>query len=122
MVLCDTNIFIYAFNGRKEAIDSLQNIGLDNVVISSITVMELLQGMRNKIELAQTKKNICYFDIIEINLEISKLATHFIEKYNLSHGLLIPDALIGATAVIHQIPLYTYNTKDFKFMPNLQLF
>lgn len=63
-----------------------------------------------------------YFDIVEIDSEISKLSTQFIEKYSLSYGLQIPDAIIGATAVIHQIPLYTYNTKDFKFMPKLKLF
>lgn len=56
MVLCDTNVFIYAFNGRQETIDRLQAIGLENVVLSSITIMELLQGMGNKVQLAQTKK------------------------------------------------------------------
>lgn len=121
MVLCDTNIFIYAFNGKQETIDRLQVIGLENVVVSSITVMELLQGMRNKTELTQIKKKIRYYDIVEINLEISKLATQFIERFNLSHGLQIPDAIIGATAVALQIPLYTYNTKDFKFLPGIVL-
>jgi hypothetical protein len=121
MVLCDTNIFIYAFNGKQETIDKLQSIGLENVVISSITVMELLQGMRNKTELIQAKKKIRYFDVVEINLEISKLATHYIEDFNLSHGLQIPDAIIGATAVILQIPLNTYNVKDFKFLPGIVL-
>jgi hypothetical protein len=37
----------------------------------------------------------------------------------LSHHLQIPDAIIGATAVIHQIPFYTYNTKDFDFIPGI---
>lgn len=121
MVLCDTNIFIYAFNGKQETIDQLQTIGLENVVISSITLMELLQGMRNKAELTQAKKKIRYFDVVEINREISKLATQFIEDYNLRHGLQIPNAIIGATAVILQVPLYTYNTKDFKFLPGIVL-
>lgn len=83
--------------------------------------MELLQGMRNKAELTQAKKKIRYFDVVEINVEISKLATQFIEEFNLSHGLQIPDAIIGATAVILQTPLYTYNTKDFKFLPSIIL-
>lgn len=48
MVLCDTNIFIHAFNGNEETIDSLNGIGYENIVLSSITVMELYQGMRNK--------------------------------------------------------------------------
>ena len=122
MVLCDTNIFIGAFNGKQNAIDTMEKIGFDNIVISSITLMELYQGMGNKLELAQMKKKIKYYDVIEINSQISKLATTFIENYKLSHGLQIPDALIGATAVIHEIELFTYNIKDFGFMPNLKLY
>ena len=45
MVLCDTNIFISAFNGRQDTIDQLDKIGLDEIVLSAVTVMELFQGM-----------------------------------------------------------------------------
>lgn len=84
--------------------------------------MELYQGMRNKTELAQMKKKMKYFDVIDIDAETSKLATDLIENFKLSHGLLIPDAIIGATSVIHRIPLFTYNLKDFSFIPNLDLY
>ena len=122
MVLCDTNIFISAFNGRQDTISELDKIGFDDIVISSITLMELYQGMRNKTELAQIKKKMKYFDVIDIDAETSKLATDLIENFKLSHGLLIPDAIIGATSVIHRIPLFTYNLKDFSFIPNLDLY
>ncbi len=122
MVLCDTNIFISAFNGRQDTIDEMDKIGFENIVISSITLMELYQGMKNKTELVQMKKKIKYFDVIDIDAETSKLATTLIEKFKLSHGLQIPDAIIGATSVIHRIPLFTYNLKDFNFIPNLNLY
>lgn len=122
MVLCDTNIFISVFNGRQDTISELDKIGFDDIVISSITLMELYQGMRNKTELAQMKKKMKYFDVIDIDAETSKLATDLIENFKLSHGLLIPDAIIGATSVIHRIPLFTYNLKDFSFIPNLDLY
>jgi predicted nucleic acid-binding protein len=48
MVLCDTNIFINAFNGRADTIDQLSKIGLGDIVLSSITVMELFQGMATR--------------------------------------------------------------------------
>ena len=119
MVLCDTNIFISAFNGREDAIDQLNKIGLDNIVLSSITVMELFQGMGNKTELAQMKKKIKYYDVVQIDEGISQKAIEFIESFRLSHGLQIPDAIIGATAAVHQIPLHTYNVKDFDFLPGI---
>ena len=122
MVLCDTNIFIHAFNGNTDTISELQKIGLDNIVISAVTVMELYQGMGNKNELAQMKSRIRYYDVIEIDSAISKLAVRFVEQFNLSHGLVIPDAIIGTTAVVHQIELFTYNLKDFRFMPDIQLY
>lgn len=122
MVLCDTNIFISAFNGRQDTIDQLDKIGLNDIVISAVTVMELFQGMGNKDKLAQMKKKIKYYDIIQIDEFISAKAVELIETYKLSHGLQIPDAIIGATAVIHQIPLYTYNVRDFDFLPHIKLY
>lgn len=122
MILCDTNIFIHAFNGDAKTISALPSIDYDNILLSSITVMELYQGMGNKKELQEMKKKIKYYDVIEVDAEISKLATQLIDQFNLSHGLLIPDAIIAASAVVHQIELFTYNVKDFQFIPNIRLY
>ena len=121
MVLCDTNILINAFNGNPDTIQDLKNIGYDNIALSAVTVMELYQGMGNKTELAQMKKKIKYFDVVQFDDLISEKAIELIMLFRLSHGLLIPDAIIGATAIVHQIPLYTYNLKDFRFMPHIIL-
>ncbi len=122
MVLCDTNIFISAFNGRQDTIDQLDKIGLDEIILPAVTVMELFQGMGNKEELARMKKKIKYYDVVQIDEQVSMKAVEFIETYKLSHGLSIPDAIIGATAVVHQIPLYTYNIRDFDFLPGIVLY
>lgn len=122
MVLCDTNILINVFNGRQDAIDQLEIIGLDQVVLSAVTVMELYQGMRNKQEMLKLKKRIKFFDVIPISEEVSNTATELVETYKLSHGLLIPDALIGATGSVYELPLFTYNVRDFVFIPDLKLY
>lgn len=122
MVLCDTNIFISAFNGRPDTIDQLSKIGFTEILLSAVTVMELLQGMGDKKELAEMKKKIKFYDVVQIDSAISQKAIEFIETYKLSHGLQIPDAIIGATAVVHQIPLYTYNLRDFNFLPGIILY
>ena len=121
MVLCDTNILIHAFNGRLDTIQELNNIGYANILLSAITVMELYQGMGNKTELAQMKKKIKYFDVIQFDDQVSEKSIELISQFRLSHDLQIPDAIIGATAIVHQIPLFTYNLKDFRFMPNIIL-
>ena len=122
MVLCDTNVFIYAFNGNDRTLAALEAIGYDEIILSSITVMELYQGMGNKKELQAMKKRIKYYDVIQVDDRISELAVSLIDKFNLSHGLNIPDAIIGASAVIHGIELFTYNTKDFRFIPDIKLY
>ena len=109
MVLCDTNIFIHAFGGRQTTIDRLHEIGLNQIVLSVITVMELYQGMSAiKLELQfQMKRKIRYYDVMEINTETSKLATTSMENFRLSHNLQIPDAIIGATCRnLSNPPLY----------------
>ncbi len=122
MVLCDTNVFIHAFNGNATAIEQLKTIGLEQIAMSAITLMELYQGMGNKTELGQMKKKLHYYDIVHVDSSISKIAIELIENFNLSHGLQIPDAIIGASAIVYNIPLYTYNIKDFNFMPNINIY
>jgi tRNA(fMet)-specific endonuclease VapC len=60
--------------------------------------------------------------ILPIQIAISNLSIELIEKYVLSHKLALPDALIGATALFHNIELYTLNLKDFRFLENIKLF
>jgi predicted nucleic acid-binding protein len=39
----------------------------------------------------------------------------------LSHGLLIADGVIAATALIHNEAFITKNQRDFRFIANLNL-
>lgn len=122
MILCDTNIFIHVFNGNNTTIAHLETIGLTKIALSAITLMELYQGMGNKTELAQMKKKLRFYDVVQVDSAISKMAIELIESFKLSHNLQIPDAIIGATAIVYSIPLYTYNIKDFNFMPNINIY
>ena len=122
LILCDTNILIAWLKGDEQTIEILQKIGLENLLIPSITFMELIQGTRNKNELLKLKRKIKKYNIIHFNDVTSKLAINLAEKYYLSHGLLIPDAIIAATAITFNFKLFTYNLKDFKFLPEIQLY
>ena len=121
MVLCDANIFIHAFNGNPETLFKLSKIGYEHIMLSAITVMELYEGMGNKKELRVMKENIQYFPIKHIIGTISLKAVELLEKFNLSPGLLIPDAIIATSAIIEQAPLNTYNKKDFVFIQEIEL-
>jgi len=87
MVLCDTNIFIHAFNGNPSTIGQLKRIGLHNVLLSSITVMELYQGMGNKQELAMMRKKLAFYDVVQIDRRISEKAIELIAEFKLKSQL-----------------------------------
>ncbi len=95
MILCDTNVFIHAFNGNETAIEQLKTIGLEQIAMSAITLMELYQSMGNKTELGQMKKKLHYYDIVHVDSSISKIAIELIENFNLSHGLKLLMQLLA---------------------------
>jgi predicted nucleic acid-binding protein len=121
-VLCDTNVFIKLFNDDVQTINNLANIGNPNILIPSVAVMELYAGMGNKQELSDMRKKLRFYNVVHLNQKCSRLAISFMHDYKLSHNMQIPDALIGAMAITYKIPLYTYNLKDFRFMPNIELY
>jgi len=122
MILCDTNIFIEIYRGNGSIIEICKNIGQQNIAISDVSCAELLYGARNKKELKAIRNDIDSLIVMPIEASISNLSVNLVEKYTLSHKLSLPDALIAATALLHNISLYTLNTKDFKFIPKIDLF
>ena len=122
MILCDTNIFIEIFRKNFLIRSELNKIGYDNIVISDVVKAELFFGARDKIDLQKISKSIEHFPVLSIQFEISKIAVDFVEKYCLSQKLNLPDALIAATAVYYGVALFTLNEKDFRFIPELQLY
>ena len=62
------------------------------------------------------------YNILHFNEEVSKHAIELVHKFKLSHNLQIPDAIIGAMSVVNNIELFTYNLKDFKFIPGIKLY
>lgn len=119
--LCDTCILIDYLKGNSDIRQKLSDDMKQGLGMSSITYMELMVGALNKREAGIIKKAFSDFEIVEISEAISARARNLIENYAKSHGLLIPDALIAASALELQMPLYTANIRDFRFIPDLSL-
>jgi len=122
MVICDTNIFIEIFRQNFLIRSELEKIGYENIVVPDVVKAELFFGARDKIDLFNIKKSIKDFHILSILPEISRIAVDFVENYCLSQKLNLPDALIAATAIYHNMELFTLNIKDFKFIPDIKLY
>jgi predicted nucleic acid-binding protein len=121
-VIVDTDILIDAGRGIEEAVSCLHSIELQSsVAISAITQMELLIGSRNKRELKEIEKFLSRFRILKVTGQGSDAAVELIRQYRLSHGLLIADALIAATALVLSSPLISKNQRDYQFIAGLEL-
>ena len=83
--------------------------------------MELIYGARDKQEVFRLEKFISKFEVIHLDTQTSELAYRLITEYAKSHNLDTPDALIAATAINNQMHFMTYNSKDFRFIPTIQL-
>lgn len=121
MILCDTNILIEFYRNNASAIAELKKIGQSNIAVSVVTSGELIYGAINKRELNQILEDLSHLQVLAIDSTICSIFLQLMEQFSLSHKLSLPDALIAATALNYDIPLYTLNLKDFRFIPKLQL-
>lgn len=122
LILVDTDILIDVGKGINQAVTTLDRMEDETVLgISVITQMELIIGCRNKSELRVVEKFLHRFSIIRLNEAISEKGVELLAHYRLSHGLLIADALIAATALTIRAPLITKNQRHYQFIKELQL-
>jgi len=122
LVLVDTDILIDAGRNDSAAIQYLDNAQEQyTLAVSAVTQMELIVGCRNKAELRVLDKFLERFRIITINEVVTEHAIELLRKYRLSHGLLIADALIAATAMASNDLFVTKNQRDYQFISGLNL-
>jgi predicted nucleic acid-binding protein len=121
-VIVDTDILIDAGRGVSEAFTCLQAIEQQSSLAASvITQMELFIGCRNKTELQTVEKFLLRFQLLKLTDQVSDTAVDLLRQYRLSHGLLIADALIAATALAFDAPFVSKNQRDYRYISGLNL-
>jgi predicted nucleic acid-binding protein len=121
MVFVDTDVMIWALRGHAKA-DRLL-LEMDGFSVAAVAYMELLQGLPDKVALRQLKQTMRDWraQMVVINEAISSRAIFLMEQRLLSHGLLLGDALIAATAIEKGLPLLSANSKHFQGIEGLEL-
>lgn len=121
-ILVDTDVLIDAGRAVEVAVVQLETAAQKSTLaISIITQMELVVGCRNRTELQIMERFLERFEIIKLSEAISDKAIDLLCNYRLSHGLLIADALIAATAIVIDAPLLSKNQRDYCFIQGLNL-
>lgn len=123
--LLDTNIVAFLLRGRKEVIDNIIKIGIDNCHISEMTYGELLYGVfcsANPSKNAEMLK--AFMDGID-TIPLKEVWPTFAKsKFGLRKiGKLVDDAdiIIGDTAITYDMIMVTENTKHFENLPGIML-
>jgi len=120
--MVDTDVLIDVGRGQDEAIACLELIERhSSLAIGVITQMELMIGCRDKKEMRALDQFLKRFSVVRLSEHISDVAVGLLRRYRLSHGLLIADALIAATALSLDLPFVTKNRRDYTFIAELSL-
>ena len=125
-IICDSDVMIDYFDLKslRHTITKIkleEEIGLENIMLSAISKLKLIAGATTKSDLLTIIKKLKRFSVILFFPTITSLSFELLETYKLSHGLALPDCLIAATVLKTDLEFFTYNTKDFKFIPKLRL-
>jgi predicted nucleic acid-binding protein len=120
-MLVDTDVLIWHLRGYPQATRRLDQLGA--LTISAASYLEVLQGLRNKAELAAVQKMMLkrQATMLPLTEAITRRAVALMEALTLSHGVQMGDALIAATALEHGLSVLTANIKHFGAVDGLQV-
>ena len=119
MIILDSDIMIDFLRGYPPALAWLDTLEDELLGLPGFVVMELLQGCRNKEEQAKVERVLMDFEIIWLTPEGCEQALRAFAEHRLGYGIGLLDTLIGHTAVVFDLPLYTFNRKHYAAIPQL---
>ncbi len=120
-MLFDTDVLIWVLRGSAKAagfVDEARDRHL-----SVVTLMELLQGARDKRETRLIKKFVADlgFRTLPLTENIGHRAVVYMEEHGLSSGLRVADALIAATAAENSLTLCSGDRSHYRAISELVL-
>lgn len=125
--LLDTNIIIYTLKNRFESIRiKIENAGIDNVCVSSLTVAEMEFGAAKSLNPDSARVRLYEFLTPFEIFSFDAKAAEFYGRIRASMektGNIIGhiDLLIASIAVANDCCVVTHNTKEFHRVPDLKV-
>lgn len=122
-ILIDSNILIEYLRAKDKEQTILVKFEKDDFYISVISIFELLAGANTNEKKEQAKTLIKGFSIVDFTEKEAELAGD-ISIFLKDEGINFKnfnDIFIAASALSHNLPILTLNTKDFQKIENLKL-
>lgn len=120
--ILDTNILIEISRNNQEIINKVSIISPEEIYITAVIYSEFMRGIKNKELLTPYLQFLNRFNMLYSSKESDLLMLEIFKEYSLSYRPAIADMQIAAICVHHNASLYTLNTKDFTFVPDLIFF
>lgn len=114
MKVIDTDILIDHFHGNRNATSLVRDwlLAGETLVISVITVTEILAGMRPGEE-ADTQALFSLFQTRSLDDPQARVAGNYLNQFGKTHRMDLGDAVIAATARTLDAPLVTRNRRHY---------
>ena len=119
-VLVDTDVMIEFLRGKTEAIKFISS-HFEEMMLSSVTVAELYSGVRDGKEKEALDAFIERILVLPITTKVAIRGGLYKREYYKSHGTGLADAMIAASSVSAEVPLFTFNLKHFPMLKNVKV-
>lgn len=118
-MLFDTDVLIWVLRGDRQAAACVD--GCKDRFISIVSLMELLQGARDRQEVRLIKDFLRDFGFrtVPLSENIGHRAVIYVEQYALRSGLRVADALVAATSVESDVPLLSGDSRHYRAIAGL---
>ena len=98
--------------------EKVQQVGISNCYISSVTYTELLYGAEKSTQIEQNLKRLSSikenFRLVPFEIAMHEFAKQKVHLKRIGRPVSDFDILIGSTAIAAQMTLVTNNVKDFE--------
>jgi tRNA(fMet)-specific endonuclease VapC len=120
--LIDTGLLLRHLRGHNPSIQLLRGLSKDNrLCISAITRLEVQAGAHVS-ERYATQKLLSRFLNFDVTRSVADKAGELIyQRKQVNKPILVPDAVIAATATLNHLTLVTLNLQDFENISGLSL-
>lgn len=91
------------------------------MVVSAVTVAELLAGCRNRAEQRLVQRTLAVLPVVHIEPDDSMWALEQYAALHLSRGVGFLDCLVAAAAARLRCAVHTLNEKHYRGLPGLRV-
>ena len=110
----DSDVLIDHLRGYRGALDFIDSLILDGAEVCFSVISEA--EIYSNVQPGEEARTLALFEALtrlNVNGVIARKAGEYRALYGRIHGMALPDALIAATALVHQSTLIARNTRHY---------